>query len=104
MSLSLSQLLTGVEGFEWDEANIQKNWIKHKVTRKEMEEVFFDTRVAVRNDPGHSLVEDRYAVLGRTDRQRLLYVVYTVRNKKIRVISARDVSKQKEVEIYEKAA
>ena len=88
--------------FEWDKGNIGKNK-KHRVEDKECEEVFFDENKVVSKDVLHSQAEERFIVLGKTRRDRLLYVAYTMRRNKIRVISARDINK-KEVSIYEKAA
>jgi len=51
----------------------------------------------------HSQVEERFIILGKTRKDRLLYVVLTKRANKIRIISARDINK-KERYIYEKAA
>ena len=45
--------------------------------------------------------EVRYAALGKTYGSRLLTVVFTVRSKRIRVISARPMSRR-EREFYEK--
>lgn len=86
--------LENIEGFDWDEANSRKNEIKHQVTKKECEEVFFNKPLIIFPDTKHSLQEARYAAFGITDRQRLVTLVYTIRNKKIRIISARDQSKK----------
>jgi len=51
-------------------------------------------------DEKHSEQEERYYALGHTDAGRLLFLVFTIRNNLIRVISARDMSK-KERERYE---
>jgi hypothetical protein len=40
----------------------------------------------------HSLSENRYYALGRTNMNRLLFAVFTVRDDKIRIISARDMT------------
>ncbi|MEK6738351.1 MAG: BrnT family toxin [Planctomycetota bacterium] len=48
------------------------------------------------------MTEVRYYVLGKSNAHRRLFLVFTVRNNKIRVISARDMSKE-EREIYAKA-
>jgi hypothetical protein len=89
-----------VEGFEWDEGNIKKNWEKHRVSHIECEEIFFNSPIIVSGDVPHSKSEDRYFVLGKTDTDRLLFVVFTVRGAKIRVISARDMNR-KERTVYE---
>jgi uncharacterized DUF497 family protein len=55
----------------------------------------------VEDDQRHSLTEKRYALLGKTQKDRKLAIVFSVRKNKIRVISARAMSR-KERGIYEK--
>ena len=88
--------------FKWDEGNIDKNWLCHQVHNQECEEVFFDNTKKLLNDVLHSGKEERYIILGKTNRSRLLFVVFTIRKDKIRIISARDLNK-KEKHLYEKA-
>lgn len=87
-------------GFDWDKANIHKSWKKHNVSPKEAEEIFFNEPLLVADDIKHSKNEIRYYALGKTNSERKLMIVFTVRKKKIRVISARDMSK-KERRIYD---
>jgi uncharacterized DUF497 family protein len=94
--LDLSQII----GFDWDENNHEKNWEKHGVLASECEEVFFNLPLLLQPDPSHSQKESRYYVLGHTVLDRRLFIAFTVRENKIRVISARDMSK-KERHIYE---
>ncbi len=91
-----------VNGFEWDEGNRDKNWIKHRVSSGECEEVFFNLPLIIVDDAKHSEVEQRYLALGQTNSDRLLFLSFTVRDNKIRVISARDMSR-KEREVYDQA-
>lgn len=91
--------ILGCTGFQWDKDNIEKNWLKHKVSPVECEQIFFN-KALVDEDPKHSQREKRYYVLGLTDDKRLLFVSFTIRGDLIRVISARDMSK-KERKIYE---
>ncbi len=86
-------------GFQWNDGNSEKNWISHQVAKSECEQIFFNQPLVIGNDEKHSKVEKRYYVLGQTDGDRLLYIVCTVRQNLIRVISARDMSK-KEREVY----
>ncbi|MCE0523489.1 MAG: BrnT family toxin [Methylacidiphilales bacterium] len=86
------EILFGCSEFQWDQGNVQKNFIKHGVTQAECEEVFFNSPLLVADDERHSHGETRYYVLGQTDAQRLLFVVFTVRGAALRVISARDMS------------
>ena len=85
--------------FDWDKGNIGKNR-KHKVEDKEIEEVFFDKHRYIFKDVIHSGNEERFKILGKTKKGRLLFVVFTMRKKKIRIISGRDINK-KEVYLYE---
>lgn len=87
--------------FEWNKGNIDKNLKKHNVTNKEAEEVFSDKRIKTFENIKHSQKEERFTVLGITEKGRKLYLSFTIRGQKIRVISARDQSK-KERRLYEK--
>ena len=95
-------LLARVEGFDWDQGNIEKNWERHKVSSIECEEVFFDRPLVVAEDTSHSKSEGLYYALGRTNDDRHLFVVFTIRNNKIRIISARDMNR-KERRVYGEA-
>jgi uncharacterized DUF497 family protein len=92
--------LIEVMGFDWDEYNRDKNKIKHNVTQAECEEVFIN-EAKYFEDQKHSKYEKRYTTYGATTSSRLLTIVFTIRENKIRVISARDQSK-KEREVYKK--
>ena len=94
--------LNDVVAFEWDEANIA-HIARHNVTPEEAEEVFFDKDNALDEDIKHSTLEKRLIIIGKTQKGRLLYQIFTKRGDKIRVISSRDINK-KEVILYEKAA
>ncbi len=85
--------LSQLEGFDWDRGNTQKNWDRHQVTFFECEEVFFGGPVVVPN-PKHSAAEVRYYALGQTASRRRLTIAFTMRGNKIRVISARDMSRR----------
>ena len=91
--------LSRLAGFDWDAGNRDKNWVKHKVTLSECEQAFFNQPLLLLEAPAHSAKEARTLLLGRTDAERLLAVIFTVRGAKIRVISARDMHK-KERELY----
>ena len=80
--------------FLWDNGNKTKSWFKHKVSRIEAEEVFFDEKRLVAKDKLHSAKEERFILLGMTKKSRALFVVFTVRNEEVRIISARDLNKK----------
>jgi uncharacterized DUF497 family protein len=89
-------------GFQWDEGNIDKNLLKHQVQNWECEQIFFNEPLIILDDPKHSLSEKRWAAFGQTDAGRLLTIIFTKREKLLRVISARDMNR-KEKKFYEKS-
>src|SRR5437762_2447866 len=96
--ISLKEIL----GFDWDAGNLEKNSNKHGVFHWECEQVFFNEPLLLSEDSKHSNHENRIYVVGRTDDDRRLVIIVTVRNFLIRVISARDMNR-KECKIYEEA-
>ena len=86
--------------FQWDKGNIGKNQKKHGVGENEAEEPFFDKKRKTFRDRVHSGKEERFRVIGKTKAGKLLFIAFTVRSKKVRIISARDVNR-KEVSLYE---
>ncbi|MGE0884603.1 MAG: BrnT family toxin [Blastocatellales bacterium] len=97
--MDAEELLLGCTGFDWDDGNRDKNLIGHQVTSSECEEIFFNQPLVVADDVRHSKDENRHYALGQTNSGRLLFLVFTVRTKLIRVISARDMSR-KERKVY----
>jgi len=87
-------------GFEWDAGNLTKNAVKHDVTCREAEEIFFNQPLVVAPDPAHSQSEPRFRVLGRTNADRLFHLNFTPRGDKLRIISARPMNR-KERAFYE---
>ena len=96
-------IINDVLTFEWDEWNSTKSWIKHRVSRKEQEQAFFDKNKRAFRDTKHSQVEERFLLFAKTGKKRLLIIAFTKREDKIRCISARPMNR-KEVPIYEEAA
>lgn len=82
------------EGFDWDGANRDKNWRKHKVGFLEREQIFFNSPINFFADGSHSQKEQRFLALGKTNNGRKLTIVFTRRREKIRVISARDQNRK----------
>lgn len=93
-----------VEGFDWDAGNVRKNE-RHGVSQSEAEQVFFDPRLLVVTDDRHSQAEPRFHGLGATLAARVLHVTFTLRaeGKKIRIISARDMSRKERIYYEQKA-
>lgn len=83
--------------FDWDQGNLE-HIKKHSVEYNECEDVFYNDSIYFK-DPKHSILEKRFLTYGVTNEERLLTIIFTIRNNKVRVISARNQNK-KEREIY----
>lgn len=86
--------IENITGFDWDEGNIYKNEKKHGIKWQIIEEVFFNKPLLLLEDNVHSLDECRCYALGRSDEDLKLFIVFTKRENKIRVISARPMNKK----------
>lgn len=82
------------EGFDWSGGNAEKNWRRHAVAPAEAEQVFFNMPLLWGDDPEHSGAERRFYALGQTDEGRELFIAFTVRGRRLRVVSARDMSRK----------
>ena len=89
-------------GFQWDKSNYPKNWEKHGVSASECEQIFFNRPLISATDVKHSEKEQRHFAMGQTDSGRLLFVVFTIREDRIRVISSRDMNRN-ERKVYERS-
>lgn len=79
--------------FEWDDDKARVNATQHKVTFKEAATVWTDPFALIALDPEHSTEEDREWIIGTLYLQRVLVIVYTVRDEKRRIISARKATR-----------
>ena len=86
--------------YEWDPAKAAANVRKHRVSFEEAASVFLHPVALTFPDPDHSKDEDRAITIGRSARQRVLFVAHTEREDRIRIISAR-VATQREQRQYE---
>ena len=86
--------------FEWDDKKASQNIKKHGISFEEATTVFGDPFSITIYDPLHSKEEDRFVILGMSNKNRILVVVHTERNDRIRIISARKATK-KERKQYE---
>ena len=75
----LPEFFPQVTGFEWDDGNADKNWLRHRMTRAESEQVFLNRPLLLAWGPGRTQVEIRYFALGRTDLDRHLAGVSELR-------------------------
>lgn len=83
--------------FEWDEQKEKLNIQKHHISFNIAKKVFNDINRLEIYDIQHSFVEDRYNTIGMVE--DILFVVYTERKEKIRLISAR-LATEKERSLY----
>jgi hypothetical protein len=75
--------------FEFDPAKAASNLKKHGVSFDEAVTVFIDPLSSTLHDDQHSEDEDRFIIVGLSSKQRLLFVVYTETDSRIRLIGAR---------------
>lgn len=85
--------------FEWDENKNQINITKHGINFQEASTAFGDPMALDFDDPDHSLGEYRLLLLGMTITQRHVVISYTEREDQIRIISAREMTRN-EKRIY----
>ena len=98
----LDEYFAGLDGFDWDAGNSDKNWHRHAVRQGEAEQSLLNRPVLVLADIEHSSEESRFIALGHTDANRRLVVVFTITGTRIRVVSARPMSRV-ERRIYDQA-
>lgn len=87
--------------FDWDKGNIHKSYQKHGISPNQAEEVFLDPKFRYQVDTKHSKNELRYFGIGRLKNKQWLFVSFTIRKNKVRIISARRIH-QEERNKYEK--
>ena len=87
--------------FEWDPEKAAGNLDKHSVSFEEAATVFGDPLGRIVDDPRHSADEPRCVLLGHSERQQLLAVMFTERAKAIRLISARKATRRERREYEE---
>lgn len=92
--------LTKIKGFEWDKGNIDKSLHKHGITQNEAERAFLDEKLFFQDDIKHSNKEKRFIVIGEVNKVKMLFIAFTVRKDKARIISAR-IANLKERRLYE---
>lgn len=86
--------------FEWDAEKAESNRCKHRVSFDEASTVFGDPLALLMPDPDHSVGEQRYVLLGLSNRRKLLVVAHAERSPRTRLISARPATR-KERRLYE---
>jgi hypothetical protein len=78
--------------FEWDSNKAAENLVRHGVSFDEASTVFGDPLAVTIDDPDHSVDEFRFITMGHSRNQRLIVVVHTEREERIRIITAREAN------------
>jgi len=86
--------------FEWNVQKAGSNLRKHGISFVEASTVFADPLSLLMPDPDHSSDEERYIVLGTSNKQRLVVVAFAERPPRTRLISARPATNH-ERKLYE---
>jgi uncharacterized protein len=86
--------------FEWDDNKAESNVLKHGITFEEAVTVFADPDLMFTQYSQHSHGEEREWAIGATENGLIVVVVFTMRDKQIRIISARNATKM-EYQSYE---
>ncbi|MBM4350149.1 MAG: BrnT family toxin [Deltaproteobacteria bacterium] len=89
--------------FEWDPIKAKQNLEIHGVSFDEASTAFRDTLSLTIYDPLHSEGEDRFVLIGNSHKGRLLVVIHTEREDKIRLISPRKATKKERIQYEENA-
>ena len=89
--------------FEWDENKNLKNIHKHNVSFEEARTVFYDEQALVIDDPDHSVDEERFVIMGVSNKANLLVVChcYRISDTVVRIISARKATKSEAKQYYD---
>ena len=74
--------------FEWDDSKAEDNYSQHGVDFVDATRVFLDPNRIERLDTSRDYGEDRYQTIGFVE-DAILFVVYTERGERLRLISAR---------------
>jgi uncharacterized DUF497 family protein len=85
--------------FEWDPTKAESNLRKHRITFDFATRVFSDPNLIEQTDEVEYDGEIREQVIGRVQ-EFVLYVVYTIRLEKVRIISARRATRNEYLEYW----
>jgi uncharacterized DUF497 family protein len=87
--------------FEWDDAKAEANWRNHGVSFELAKTVFSDAFAIERIDDREDYGEERFVIVGLAEGHVLLFVAYTERERRIRLISARRVTQYEQEDYFQ---
>ncbi len=90
--------------FEWDEAKAEANWKAHGVRFELAKTVFRDPFAIEWRDDREEYGEERFVILGMAEGQVPLFVAYTEREERIRIISARRATQYEQDDYFRQNA
>lgn len=90
--------------FEWDETKAEANWQRHGVSFELAQTVFRDVFAIERLDDREDYGEERFAIIGMAEGNVLLFVAYTERDERIRIISARRATQYEQADYFRQNA
>jgi uncharacterized DUF497 family protein len=88
------------DDFEWDDAKAAANYVKHGVSFGRARLVFSDPFGIGAYDDRDDYSEDRFTRVGMVE-GTLLFVSYTERDGRVRIISARRATKHEQDDYYQ---
>lgn len=88
--------------FEWHDAKAEANWQAHGVSFDLATTVFKDAFAVERLDDREDYGEERFVIIGMAEGQIVLFVAYTVRDDRIRIISARRATQHEQGDYFRK--
>ena len=91
------------EAFEWDDDKAEDNYVKHGVSFDAARKVFEDPFSLERLDDRTNYGEERFFAIGRVGGQ-ILFVAYTEREARIRLISARNATRHEQDDYFQRNA
>ena len=87
--------------FEWNAVKAERNLVKHGISFEEAATVLSDTLSITIGDSNHSTEEQRFVTIGQSSSRRLLVVVHTDRDDRIRLDSARRATRSEKRQYFE---
>jgi uncharacterized DUF497 family protein len=90
--------------FEWDDAKAQANLGTHNLSFDLAKTVFDDPFAIERLDDREDYGEERFVIIGMGQRDILLFVAYTERDERIRIISARRATQYEQDDYFRQNA
>ena len=90
--------------FEWHGAKAEANLQAHSVSFDLAKTVFRDAPAVERLDDREDYGEERFLIIGMAEGELLLFVAYTEREDRIRIISARRATKYEQADYFQQNA